>query len=210
MPDVLKSEVTGLGRIFGYLPHRTVVPPTPPLDVPDGGLLPNQLVTAYNAKPLVDEGFTGKGVTVAVFGFDGFDQADLDMFSDLFGTPRFTPEVMGGMPAQRGVESTMDLQVIHAVAPDAKLVLVNARPTVEDDARGFDKVGELMRSVDAQFPGAIWSLSIGWGCDRLFTATDLAPVRSALSTALRHGTTAFDASLRGHAAHHLRGETRCA
>jgi kumamolisin len=51
-----------------------------------------------------------------------------------------------------------------------------------------------MESVDRQFPGAVWSFSIGWGCDRLMTAADLAPVRAALSTAHRHGTTAFDAT----------------
>lgn len=193
IPSEVRDEVAGLGRILGYLPHRTVVPPTPPLDVPDGGLLPHQLLRAYNAAPLVADGFTGKGITVVVFGFDGFDQQDLDMFSDVFDVPRFTPEVVGGMPEHRGVESTMDLQVIHAVAPDAKLVLVNCRPTVEGDG-GFEKIGELMGAVDRQYPGAIWSFSIGWGCDRLFTAADLAPVRGALAAAVRNGTTAFDAS----------------
>ncbi len=193
VPAALRSEVTGVGRILGYLPHRTVLPPTPPLDVPGGGLLPHQLLTAYNAKPLADDGYTGKGITVVVWGFDGFDQRDLDMFSDVFDLPAFTPEVMGGLPAQRGVESTMDLQVIHAVAPDAKLVLVNSRPTVEG-AGGFEKLAELMRAVDRQYRGAIWSLSIGWGCDRLFTAADLTPVRTALAAAVRNGTTAFDAS----------------
>ncbi|MFM9035467.1 MAG: S8 family serine peptidase [Mycobacterium sp.] len=193
VPPVLRTEVTGLGRVLGYLPHRTVLPPTPPLDVPGGGLLPHQLLNAYNIRPLADAGYTGKGITVVVWGFDGFDQRDLDMFSDVFDVPAFVPEVMGDLPAQRGVESTMDLQVIHAVAPDAKLVLVNSRPTVEG-AGGFEKLGELMRSVDSRYPGAIWSLSIGWGCDRLFTAADLAPVRAALVAAVRNGTTAFDAS----------------
>ena len=40
----------------------------------------------------------------------------------------------------------------------------------------------------------MWSFSIGWGCDKLITAADLAPVRSALATAHTHGTTAFNAS----------------
>lgn len=193
VPSELRGEVSGFGRILDYLPHRVVTPPTPPLDVPDGGLLPTQLVNAYNARGLVDAGHTGNGVTVVVWGFDGFDQRDLDMFSDLFDLPAFTPEVFGGMPEHRGVESTMDLQVVHAVAPDAKLVLVNARPSVESGG-GFEPLAGLMRSVNSTFPGAIWSFSIGWGCDRLFTAADLAPVRSALAAALRNGTTAFDAS----------------
>jgi kumamolisin len=49
-------------------------------------------------------------------------------------------------------------------------------------------------SADRQFPGAVWSLSIGWGCEALLTATDLKPVQSALVRAQSHGTSAFDAS----------------
>ena len=52
----------------------------------------------------------------------------------------------------------------------------------------------MFEEADRQFPGAVWSLSIGWGCDKLITATDLAPVQSALAAAQRHGTSAFDAS----------------
>lgn len=193
IPRSAHAEVAGLGRVLGYLPYRESRPPTPPRDVPDGGLLPNQLVRAYNATPLTDAGYTGNGITVVVFAFDGFDQQDMDSFADLFDLPRFTPEVVGGMPEQRSGEATMDLQVVHAIAPDAKLVLVNARPSVEGDG-GFRKLARLWDSVDRQFPGAIWSFSIGWGCDRLFTPADLAPVRAALADAVRNGTTAFDAS----------------
>ena len=95
------------------------------LEVPDQGLSPDALRT-YNANSLRDRGFTGKGMTVVVFAFDGFDQADLDMFATSFGLPKFTPELVGGMPSARRGEATMDLEAIHAIAPDAKKVLVNA------------------------------------------------------------------------------------
>jgi kumamolisin len=87
----------------------------------------------------------------------------------------------------------MDLQVAHAIAPDAQLVVVNARPTVEGDG-GYEKIGQLFEETARQFPGAVWSLSIGWGCDRLPGAADLAPVRTALLAAQRTGTAVFDAS----------------
>jgi len=193
IPRAATGEVAGLGRILGYLPYRENRPPMPPRDVPDGGLLPKQLVRAYNATALTDAGYTGKGVTVVVFAFDGFDQPDLDRFAEWFDLPPFTPQVVGGMPDRRSGEAAMDLQVIHAIAPDAKLVLVNSRPSVEGDG-GFEKLARLWESVDQQFPGAIWSFSIGWGCDAMFTAADLAPARAALAAALSHGTTAFDAS----------------
>ena len=41
----------------------------------------------------------------------------------------------------------------------------------------------MLGDADRQFPGAVWSFSIGWGCDKLITAADMAPVRSALATA---------------------------
>ncbi|MCX2929360.1 S53 family peptidase [Mycobacterium sp. CVI_P3] len=193
IPATARSEVSGVGRILDYLPYRETVPPTPPLDVPDGGLLPDQLLSAYNVTPLTQQGYTGKGQTVVVFGFDGFLQQDMDSFAAWFHLPPFVPEVVGGMPQRRGGEANMDLQVIHAVAPDAKLVLVNARPSVESGG-GFLSLAKLLESVDHQYPGAIWSFSIGWGCDRLFTAADLAPVRAALVAALRRGTSAFIAT----------------
>ncbi len=89
----------------------------------------------------------------------------------------------------------MDLQVAHAIAPDARLVVVNARPTVEGDG-AYEKIGRMFEETDRQFPGAVWSLSIGWGCEALVTAADLAPVQAALVAAQKRGTSAFDATRR--------------
>lgn len=193
VPTVLRDLVDGLGRIMGYTPHRTNRPGLLPLDVPTGGLTPGGLLDAYNATPLADEGHTGNGETIVFFEFDSFDQKDLDTFADTSGLPRFRPEVIGGQPGEQHGETAMDLQVAHAIAPDARLVVVNARPTVEGDG-AYEKIGRMFSETDRRFPGAVWSLSIGWGCDALVTAADLAPVESALATAQRHGTSAFDAT----------------
>ncbi|GAY17776.1 S53 family peptidase [Mycobacterium sp. shizuoka-1] len=193
VPSPLRGEVAGMGRILGYTPYHEGTPPNLPLDVPDGGLLPTELLSAYNVNALSSAGYTGRGQTVVVFAFDGVDQHDLDKFSDWFTLPPFTLEVMGGMPAERHGEAAMDVQLIHAIAPAAKIVLVNARPTAEGDAT-YVKLGKLMEDVDRRYPGATWSFSIGWGCDRLLSRADLAPVRSALARAGRSGTTTFVAS----------------
>jgi kumamolisin len=193
VPTVLAGEVTELGRILSYTPHHMSRPDTFPLDVPNRGLSPTDLLNTYNADDLARAGFTGKGQTIVIFAFDGFDQTDLDTFSTQYGLPRFTPEVVGGDPGRPRGELTMDLEVAHAIAPDATKVVVNARPTVEGDG-AYEKIGQLFESVDRQFPGAVWSLSIGWGCDALLKAADLAPVEGALATAQKHGTSAFDAS----------------
>jgi kumamolisin len=142
---------------------------------------------------LAGAGFTGKGTTIVFFEFSGYDQSDLDAFADSSGLPRFTPVLVGGQPGPSGAETVMDLEVAHAIAPEAQKVVVNARSTVEGDG-AYEKIGQLFESVDRQFPGAVWSLSIGWGCDALVRTADLAPIEAALAAAQKHGTSAFDAS----------------
>jgi kumamolisin len=194
VPQAIRGTVSDLGRILGFTPHREARPWMLPLDVPNHGLSPNHVLTAYNANHLAAEGFTGKGQTIAIYAFHGFDQTDLDEFATGSGLPPLKPIVVGGMPDDtNGAETVMDLEVVHAIAPDAQKVVVNARPTLEG-GRTYERIAEMFDSVDRQFPGAIWSLSIGWGCDALITATDLRPVQSALQRAHAHGTTAFDAS----------------
>ncbi|MCV7288522.1 peptidase S53 [Mycolicibacterium wolinskyi] len=193
VPDVLQGEVDELGRILGYTPHKMSLPWILPLDVPDRGLTPSGLLKTYNAEGLAAQGFTGKGTTIVIFAFDGYDQADLDSFTTLWNLPPLNPVLIGGQPGEPRGETTMDLEVAHAIAPDARKVVINARPTVEGDG-AYEKIGQMLESADQQFPGAVWSFSIGWGCDKLLTAADLAPVRSALSAAHARGTTAFNAS----------------
>lgn len=92
---------------------------------------PDGLLQVYNADPLAAQGITGKGQTIVFFAFDSADQEDLDLFADTSDLPRFTPVVVGGKPEEQHGETAMDLQVAHAIAPDARLVVVNARPTVQ-------------------------------------------------------------------------------
>lgn len=193
IPSPLRGVVAGVGRINSYTPHHLKSPGFLPLDVRWGGLTPDGLLQAYNADPLAEQGITGKGQTIVFFAFDSADQEDLDLFADTSELPRFTPVIVGGKPEEQHGETAMDLQVAHAIAPDARLVVVNARATVEGDG-AFEKIGKMFEEADRQFPGAVWSLSIGWGCDKLVTAADLAPVAAALERAQRRGTSAFDAS----------------
>jgi kumamolisin len=193
IPSALHGDVAGIGRIVGYTPHRTKRPNILPRDVPKGGLRPRGLLDAYNATPLANDGHTGKGATIVFFEFDGFEQKDLDTFADSSGLPRFKPEVIGGVADHANGETTMDLQVAHAIAPDAHLVYINAGPTLEGDG-AYEKIGRMLEDADRRFPGAVWSLSIGWACDSFVKAADLAPVEAALVAAQRHGTSAFDAT----------------
>ena len=46
----------------------------------------------------------------------------------------------------------MDLEAIHALAPDAKKVLVNARSTVEGDG-SYEKIATMMEDAERRYPG---------------------------------------------------------
>ncbi|MCW2521026.1 MAG: hypothetical protein JWR46_3645 [Mycobacterium sp.] len=193
VPAAVLNTVSDLGRILGYTPHREARPDMVPLDVPGQGLTPNALLTAYNANPLAAAGITGQGQTIVFFAFSGYDQGDLDDFAAMSGLPPLKPILVGGQPSESRAETVMDLEVAHAIAPDARMVVINARPTLEG-GRTYERIAEMFDSANRQFPGAVWSLSIGWGCDALITATDLKPVQSALERAHANGTSVFDAS----------------
>jgi subtilase family serine protease len=98
-------------------------------------------------------------------------QADLDRFSDTFGLPRTTIQIIhpDGTPAfnnsvngaQVGwaVETSLDVQWAHAIAPDAHIVLVATNPAETEGVQGFPNMflGEQM-AISA-FPGAVLSQS---------------------------------------------------
>jgi kumamolisin len=198
VPVAVRGEATALGRILGYRPPHLAKPPNLPRDVPQPGLLPTQLPMTYNATPLRA---SGAGQTIVFYEWASADQSDLDAYSANFGLPKFTPTAIGNPPAGKDhaneiTEATMDLEVAHAIAPEARLVVVNAATTIVkgDSGNTYENVAKLFATVDTQFPRAVWSLSIGWGCDRMDTATDLAPMRAKLAAATLHGTAAFDAN----------------
>jgi kumamolisin len=194
VPTALRSAVTGVGTILSYVPRVTRALPILPADVPSGGLSAKQLLTVYNATPLANQGYTGKGKTIVFFEIDGFKQADLDSFSRSDGLARFVPSMNTEQPGAAGGETPMDLEVAHAIVPDAKLVVFDARLHATSIATAAAENAAMYQKVDKAYPGAIWSLSLGLRCETLFSPADLAPMQSAVAQAEAHGTSAFVSS----------------
>ncbi|MGA9857685.1 MAG: S53 family serine peptidase [Solirubrobacteraceae bacterium] len=100
------------------------------------GFTPNQYLTAYNYAPLQAAGLRGQGERVALIEIDGFRYSDLRHFADCFGLA--TPAINGygvGLrhPLPPGGESTLDLEVLDAAAPQLKAVDVyESRPSAVD------------------------------------------------------------------------------
>ena len=89
---------------------------------------PNQYIEAYGIKRLHDRGFRGQGQRVALIEIDGFSRSDFTTAAACFGfrAPPTTVQPVGGLkqPLPPGPENTLDLQVLGAVAPGLKEIIV--------------------------------------------------------------------------------------
>lgn len=107
---------------------------------------PAQIQQAYNIKPLLDAGYTGKGRTIVII--DAYQSPtiahDLQLFDSVFNLKNPTLNIIQqpGMPTfdindalQTGWagEITLDVEWAHAVAPDATIDLVEAKSSYDQD-----------------------------------------------------------------------------
>ena len=93
-------------------------------------LTPDQIRAAYDVTPLLQSGYTGKGVTVAIvlaqLTINATFYSDLKAFNSKYGLPDAVISVAQpyeGSP-QTAEEITADTEFVHAMAPDAKILLV--------------------------------------------------------------------------------------
>jgi len=152
--------------------------------VPGAGLSPAGIVKAYDVTPLVQQGMDGSGQTVVFIEVDGVDQSALSAFARRFHLPPFHIRTFG--PALTpGGEATMDLEVVHAIAPRARLMVYNFAQSVIS-APGI----QLLSSLVSASPGDIISESIAL-CERYSTALGARAFESAYALADLAGEAAF-------------------
>ncbi len=88
---------------------------------------PNQYLDAYGISRLHDRGFRGQGQRLALVEIDGFKRSDLTAAAACFGF-RAPPTTIKRVNIKRnlppGPENTLDLQVLGAVAPGLKEIIV--------------------------------------------------------------------------------------
>jgi subtilase family serine protease len=168
---------------------------------------PAQLLTAYDVNPLHAKGIDGKGRTIVIVDSFGSPtiQHDLEVFDKQFGLPDTQVEVLkwGEVPPfdptdadQNGWagESTLDVESAHAIAPGAKIVLVE---TCVAETEGPVGVPEMMSAINHLVnvgDGDVVSMSWATG-ERHFPGyevgdyTSLTTLRYAFQNAARHGVT---------------------
>src|SRR6266852_7752108 len=143
---------------------------------PPCGYQPSEMQTAYGLKPLYGQGLDGTGETVVIvdaYGSDTIAQ-DAEIFSQLYGLPDITPQNFSVVRApglqnnpkgvQRGwdVETTLDVEWAHAMAPGANIALVVATDRASlDEAINYAVVHHLGNTISNS-----WSSIEGFGNPR--------------------------------------------
>ncbi|HEY2598186.1 MAG TPA: S53 family peptidase [Candidatus Dormibacteraeota bacterium] len=131
------DSVTGLDNYTTAFSHA----------VRPGGLTPTDTKTFYNLAPLRSQGLDGTGQTIVLPEIDNLPNlSDLDKFATKFGLPPFEPlltikrDPSWGTPEAPAGETVMDLEIIHEIAPNAKLVIYLAGPQLALADRAFDQM----------------------------------------------------------------------
>ena len=145
------NSVTGLDNYTKAFSHA----------VRPGGLTPTDTLAFYNLAPLRNQGLDGSGQTVVLPEIDNLPNLnDLTKFATKFGLPPFGPiltikrDPSWGSPEAPAGETVMDLEIIHEIAPAAKLVIYLAGPQIALADRAFNQ-------MVTDHLGAIISDSIG-------------------------------------------------
>jgi subtilase family serine protease len=165
--------------------------------VPSGLLTPAQVRTAYDLGPLYRRGITGTGQTIVIvdpFGSPTI-RADLQQFDAAFGLPAPPSfrviEPAGSVPAFRegqvrlesALETSLDVEWAHAIAPGAGIVLVET-PTAEvEGTSGFPQIVRAEQYVIRRHLGGVISMSLGATEETFPSRAALLGLRSAFQLA---------------------------
>jgi kumamolisin len=140
LPPALAAVATGVSGLDNYHRARGYA-------VRAGGLTPVDVVSYYNIKPLRDSGLDGAGQTILLPEIDDLPNlADLEKFATKFGLPPFAPlltvkrDPSWGTPEKPQGETVLDLEILHSVAPGAKLVVYLSAPDFGHGDRAFDQM----------------------------------------------------------------------
>src|SRR5580693_5720789 len=169
----------------------------PSAGVPSSLLTPLQIRTAYDLQPLYQQGITGKGETIVIV--DPFGSPtigpDLRHFDAAFGLPAPPSfrviQPAGPVPPFRqtsnqvdgAVETTLDVEWAHAVAPGASILLAET-PTAEiEGATGFAQIVQAEEYAIRRHLGGVVSMSLGATEETFASKAQLLSFRSAFELA---------------------------
>jgi subtilase family serine protease len=170
---------------------------------------PRQIRVAYGVQPLTHRGFTGRGETVVLPAVAETRlspplvsniRQDLAGFDTFFHLP--APQLRidakpapGARPDLSYGEETLDVEMIHAIAPAAAINVILFTPSSLDKASGYiaDLVDTMRIGAAGPFAGNVISSSAGTG-EQCWTRARVARLHRALEAAREHHVTVVGAT----------------
>jgi len=168
-------------------------------------LAPAQIRAAYGIDTLSRRGITGKGRTIAIvvsFGSPTL-RADVHAFDAAFGLPDPQLQILAPLGTHRPLdagwvgETTLDVEWAHAVAPDARLVVLESPVDETEGVQGLPEFLTLERDVLRRHLADVISQSWDATENTLFDAAGRAIVarfHALYADAARQGVTVLAAS----------------
>ena len=139
---------------------------------------PRSMRIAYGVESLMQRGYTGKGQTVVDIVSYGSPtlQQDMAVFDQHFGLPPITIQVMAPLgtvpfdPTKKDMngwagETELDVQIIHAIAPDANIVVLTSPVDETEGTMGLPQFLQLEQYAVNKHLGTIISQS--WGASEV-------------------------------------------
>jgi subtilase family serine protease len=187
VPASLRRYVSDVGGLSNQRNFRRA-------DVPARGLAPADALKAYNVQPLRDDGFTGKGATIAIVSFAAEDPSDTRQFE------REVAKQSGGPPVQHipvdggttdttsdnAGEVALDVQVVRGIAPDAQILDYETSPDTPFPPAFADMINKIVQDGRAN----IVTVSYG-SCEPGWSPSDQALADRALAAAVARGISVF-------------------
>ena len=140
IPPQLAAAASSVSGLDSYRGARV-------LAVRRGGLTPTDILSFYNLKPLRDAGLDGSGQTIVLPEIDDLPNLnDLNKFAAEFGLPPFDSYLTvmrnpnWGTPEKPQGEAVLDLEILHEIAPQAKLVIYLSAADFGHGDRAFDQL----------------------------------------------------------------------
>jgi subtilase family serine protease len=209
IPAALAPLVAGVVSLHNFRPHRQAKPRRQFTD-PAGSvnsssallLVPADIATIYNLKPLFDEGITGTGQTIAVLeDSDLYRTSDWTTFRSKFGLTQYASGSIStihpgncqdpGADTYYGddAETTIDAEMATAAAPNAAIQIASCG----DTDTTFGAQTALENIVNSSSTPTAISFSYG-ECESLNGSASNAAFNSAYQQAVAEGISVFVAS----------------
>jgi subtilase family serine protease len=128
---------------------------------------PSQIRSAYNLGPLLHQGFTGRGRTIAIIDSFGSStiRSDLHAFDQAFSLPDPRLDILSPIGKTKGGdagwvgETTLDVEWAHALAPGARIVLLTSPVNETEGVQGLPQFLSLERYALSHHLGDVISQS---------------------------------------------------